>query len=202
MGHEVAEHVGKKACEQFRAHLAGQVEVGGRVGEYELGLFAVQKANIGGVLAGIGAEKPVSAQHPHVTRLADRRAGRGRRDIILGSGGLHFPRPLNKDIDVGHLEPGQLHLEIQVDQPLQLDGKNLRIPARLLGEAIVGKNVSALSRNNFAAATRPCPAMIRSSSSIRIGLLKPNRLIEAAICLICLREWVRALRSEGLSSET
>jgi hypothetical protein len=29
---------------------------------------------------------------------------------------------------------------------------------------------------------RPCPAMITSSSPIRIGLVKPNSAIEAAIC--------------------
>src|SRR5712671_1400528 len=41
--------------------------------------------------------------------------------------------------------------------------------------------------------TRPCPAMIWSSSSTRTGLLKPNRSMLLAICLICLGEWVRAL---------
>jgi hypothetical protein len=34
-------------------------------------------------------------------------------------------------------------------------------------------------------------------SSIRTGLVKPNRSMLAAIWRICLREWVRAFRRAG-----
>jgi hypothetical protein len=43
-------------------------------------------------------------------------------------------------------------------------------------------------------------AIIRSSSAI-IGTRKPNRSMLAAIWLICLSEWVRALRGLGLRDE-
>ena len=51
---------------------------------------------------------------------------------------------------------------------------------------------------SFAARSRPCPAMMTPCSSIRIGLVKPNSLIEALICSSCRLGCVRALRGSGL----
>src|SRR5262249_3184074 len=39
---------------------------------------------------------------------------------------------------------------------------------------------------SFAASALPCPAIIPSASSMRIGLINPNSLMLAAICLILL----------------
>ena len=54
----------------------------------------------------------------------------------------------------------------------------------------------------FAASSRPWPAMIEPSGSIRIGLVKPNSRIEAAICSSCRFGWVRALRGSGIRLPT
>src|SRR5580704_9667373 len=51
-------------------------------------------------------------------------------------------------------------------------------------------------RHQGSLAQRPCPAMIRNSSSIRIGFMKPNRSIR----LICRLKCVRALRGHGFSA--
>jgi hypothetical protein len=37
--------------------------------------------------------------------------------------------------------------------------------------------------------------MISPSSDTSTGLVNPNRSIDAAICLTCFFEWVRALRA-------
>ena len=58
---------------------------------------------------------------------------------------------------------------------------------------------TAFQPSSFAASTRPWPAMISPSSEISTGLVNPNRSIEAAICLTCFLEWVRALRGYGRS---
>jgi hypothetical protein len=47
--------------------------------------------------------------------------------------------------------------------------------------------------NDFAACSRPWPAITSKSSVTRMGLVKPNRLIEFSISLSCLRECDRAL---------
>ena len=52
---------------------------------------------------------------------------------------------------------------------------------------------------SFAASALPCPAIIPSSPSIRIGLINPNSLMLAAICLICLAVCVRGLRARSFS---
>ena len=44
--------------------------------------------------------------------------------------------------------------------------------------------------------------MIAPSASIRIGLVKPNARIEAAICSSCRFGWVRALRGSGIRLPT
>ena len=50
---------------------------------------------------------------------------------------------IEDDVDLGGLEAGQFDLEIEIDQRLQLDRKDLPIPARLLGQAVVGQNIGA-----------------------------------------------------------
>ncbi len=53
--------------------------------------------------------------------------------------------------------------------------------------------------SSFAASTLPWPAMMPPEPSIKTGLMKPNSLILAAICLTCFGVWVRGLRSRRLS---
>ena len=45
---------------------------------------------------------------------------------------------------------------------------------------------------SFAAMTRPWPAMITPSESIRMGSKKPYFAMLATICVTCAGEWVRA----------
>ena len=59
--------------------------------------------------------------------------------------GRRSPRGvLEDDVDLRHLEPGQLDLDVEVDQALQLDRQKLLVPAGLLGELVVGQDVGAL----------------------------------------------------------
>src|SRR5208283_2603585 len=51
--------------------------------------------------------------------------------------------------------------------------------------------------NLRAASRRPWPAMIPSIESTRIGLVKPNSKMDAAICAICSAECVRAFLAYG-----
>ena len=90
------------------------------------------------------------------------------------------------------------------DDLIRRDGRDfvllLSLAAAGCGRALLGvadDEVDLVRPSSFAASTRPWPAMISWSSLIRTGLVKPKRSMEAAICLICFLEWVRALRANG-----
>src|SRR5580704_1813530 len=58
---------------------------------------------------------------------------------------------------------------------------------------------TSVSRNFRAARRRPWPAMIPALVSTRIGLLKPNSSMLAAICATCVSECVLGFRAQGVS---
>lgn len=55
-----------------------------------------------------------------------------------------FVRRVEDEVDLGSLEAGQLDLEIQRHQRLQLDRKDLPVPPGFLGQAVVSQNVGPL----------------------------------------------------------
>ena len=113
-----------------------------------------------------------------------------------------------QQIDLGEAEPGQLDIELQVDEGLELDGQHLLVPTGIERELVVGEHVCpplglgevrerivgtfsteqlggldpAMAGNDF--------ALIETST----GLLNPKRSM-SAICWICFFEWVRAFRA-------
>jgi len=52
-----------------------------------------------------------------------------------------IPDTLEDDANLGGLETGQEHIEAQVNKSLQLDSKDLVIPACLLRKSVVGKDM-------------------------------------------------------------
>ena len=109
-----------------------------RVGKDEFGLGAVEQAIIGGLVAGITAQQAMATEQPQIADLCDRRAGRGFGDLIFRSvrGAACLARVLQDDVDLRHLEPGQLDIDIEFDQPLQLDRQQLLVPSGLFGELV------------------------------------------------------------------
>jgi amidase len=63
------------------------------------------------------------------------------------------------------------------------EGEENKFNAWYVKTTVKGAPSGKLPRS-LAAARRPCPATISPSSAIRIGLLKPKRVMDAAICLI------------------
>ena len=125
--------------------------------------------------------------------------------------GSASPALVEHEVDLGEAEAGQLDIELEVDQRLQLDREDLLVPAGVERQLVVGEHIGAAlgvgevrqraasaptsSPSSLAASTRPWPAMISPSSETSTGLVNPNRSMLAAICLICFFEWVRALRA-------
>src|SRR5438552_8079789 len=83
------------------------------------------------------------AQYPEVAWSIDRRSSLTSGRIILAAAGrvINLAYFVEDEVDLGSIESGQLDLEIEVDEPLQLEAQELSIPARLLRQFVVGQDV-------------------------------------------------------------
>jgi hypothetical protein len=120
------------------------------VREDHLRPLTLEQAGIGGRVDRVAADEPVPADLPEVGR-----PGHGRPiaidagDLVGGIGLIRRSRralPADQDVDLGGLETRNGHIKIEIDagQVLQLDGEDVPIPPRLLGELVVGEDVGAL----------------------------------------------------------
>ena len=136
-------------------------------------------------------------QQPNVSPLGNRRT---RTDLYRFFLLLSFSCGclLKNQIDFPYLEAsdGNIKLEVDRGQMLKLNGQNRMVPTSFLCQLVIrqnvgpdlvfGKIVQAYGRhwvmpNSFAAATRPCPAMIILEPLTRAGLVKPNVRMLSAI---------------------
>jgi hypothetical protein len=100
----------------------------GRIGEDQVGaLCAHQPCDI---ICGarITAQQPVFPELPEITGPGHRIIGQ-LRDTILRTIGCCLCRLVDGQIDLGQREAGEDHVELQVDEGLQLDGEDLHVPA-------------------------------------------------------------------------
>jgi hypothetical protein len=108
-------------------------------------------------------------------------------DAASCSGAGGFSGFIEHQVDFGEREARDLQVEFGVNQGLQANGEMLTVPAGVEGELVVCQDVcpaaSRCDRRNvgtlftprsLAASTRPCPAIISSSSLMRTGLMNPN----------------------------
>ena len=117
-----------------------------RVGEDHLRALAVEQPRVGlGAWSSRrrSADAARSARYRQGALLPDRVRRQARRQPGLAFGGVSRSR---QNVDLGHLEAGDRDVEIKIEpgQVLQLDLEDLRIPAGLLGELVVGEDVGAL----------------------------------------------------------
>src|ERR1700730_912662 len=82
-------------------------------------------------------------QYPQIPGARDGLSGRQVGHVILRRkcrtvrlGGV-----IEQNVNLRSLEAGKLDLEVEVDQSLQLYREDLPIPARLLGQSVVGEHV-------------------------------------------------------------
>ena len=114
----------------------------GRVGDHQVRAHAAeQPGHVVGV-GGVAAEQPVRTEMPEVARAAD---GIGRR---LGRRLLAVLRRAARQqrIQRGPVEAEVTRVDAELAQVRQLQPQQLPVPARLLGEPVVGKDVGPLLR--------------------------------------------------------
>ena len=172
-------------------------DVVGRIGEHEPGSLLIKQGRIGFRIAGVAAQQLVIAKLPEISQTGDGLRS-NRRLPIGGIIGRLLARSVGQQIDFRCLEAGDLDVELEVKarQVLEFDRQDLLIPPGIEGELVVGDDIGPFPGSlrcsirmvgtdrrprERAASTRPWPAMITSAWSMRIGLVKPNSRIEAAI---------------------
>ena len=128
------------------ADMAVDGDVVGRIGEHEFCLGAFQQVIVGGLVSSIPAQQAMCTEQPQISSLGDRRTGRMFGHLIFRPArhAGRFARFLQDEVDLRHLESGQFDIDLELDQPLQLNRQQLPVPAGLLGEPVVGQDVGAL----------------------------------------------------------
>ena len=110
-----------------------------RIGHHDLGQLLPEDLPVAVGLERMAAQEPVRAERPEVSGTRDRASFGQLRDLILRSGfsALGLPALLEDEVDLAHLEAGQLDIEVEIAEALQLDRQDLTAPARFLGQPIV-----------------------------------------------------------------
>lgn len=158
------------------------------------------------------------ADLPDVAEAGDGRTGLRFWNIV---GRVRFrlthPDTADQRIDLWKFEPGQAQIEVKIKlgQILEFDAQQLPVPADSLRQPVVGNDIGANiglahvaepqgrdlgQAKTFRGIDPAVSGMIPPPSSTRTGLVKPKRVIDAAICSICFLECVRGLLARGRRS--
>ena len=116
-----------------------------RVGEDHRGSSFSHQLTEGRLVESAAAMQPVRTEQPGITRPGDRWSGGQRHAGIVGIG-LGWDRcSLDQQIDLGHLEAGDLQVEIrgEVGEFAQLLAEQPVVPTGDFGQAIVGDHEGA-----------------------------------------------------------
>jgi hypothetical protein len=117
------------------------------VGDHRLREGAAQQHLVGDALQGVAADQAVSTQLPDIPELADGRGLRGQIGQIVGR--VVCCRswlPVQQQVRLPCREAGQLDIEVEVDQRLEMLPQQVEIPQRLFRQAVVGDNNGAFFR--------------------------------------------------------
>ena len=125
------------------ADVAVDRHVVGRIGEDEVGPRPVHQRLEVDLAARVAAQQAMAAEPPEIAVARDRRAGCEGNCIVrpIGTVGIRLARLVDDEVDLGQAEAGQLDVEVEVDQRLQLDREDLLVPAGIERELVVGEHV-------------------------------------------------------------
>jgi hypothetical protein len=105
-------------------HMTVDTDVVRRVGEDHLGPILPEQQIIGAGIERAAVQQAVWSQSPEIARAGDRRR-RHIRDVVFGAGRLAgcLGGIVKRDVDVRRREAGELNVEVELDQALQLDAR-------------------------------------------------------------------------------
>ena len=129
------------------ADVAVDRHVVGRVGEDHLRALVAEQPVVGRGLEGVAADHPMRAEVPDIADLGDRRSCRDlRQPIVAGIAGLFRIEAGDQAVDLGDGEAGDAEVEVELglEQPGELDGEHLLVPAGVQRKLVVGEDIGAL----------------------------------------------------------
>jgi hypothetical protein len=131
----------------------------GWVGKNEIGTLALHQAIECIRFPRIPAQQAVTIEQPQVCNPGHRHRGLGDgRDRVVSPVvgiGRRLSGFIEQHIDLGQGEAGDLDVEFQIDQRLQLDCQHLAVPAGIEGQLVVGQHIGpALGRIEVGQAQR------------------------------------------------
>ena len=125
-------------------------DVIGRVGEDQVRTLVSHEGADRLSVSGVAADEPVSSQRPNIAETGHGRVlvGQGR-DLVLafrrGAWRALFG-VVQENVDFGEGEAGELDVELNVNEGLELDRQDIAIPAGVLRKLVVGDHIGAALR--------------------------------------------------------
>ena len=125
-------------------------DVVGRVGEDQVRTLVSHEGADRLSVSGVAADEPVSSQRPNIAETGHGRVlvGQGR-DLVLafrrGAWGALFG-VVQENVDFGEGEAGELDVELNVNEGLELDRQDIAVPAGVLRKLVVGDHIGAALR--------------------------------------------------------
>ena len=98
----------------------------------------MQQRLVGGVEQGVAADHPVPPQFPDIAGLTDSRAVVKPRQIVGGIGCCRRRLAVQHQVDLAGREAGQLDIEVDLDQLLEMLPQQIEVPDRLFRQPVVG----------------------------------------------------------------
>ena len=114
-----------------------------RIGEHQVDRLVAEQCRIVRVAPRVAADQLVAPEQPQVAAACHRVEGHCRDRIVGSRQGFRarLASVVEDEVDLGKAEPGQRHVEFEVDQPLQLDCEDLAVPAGVQRQLIVGNHI-------------------------------------------------------------
>jgi hypothetical protein len=127
------------------AHVAVDRHVVRRIGEYEVRPLLPHELRHVGSISRVTAEQAMPSEYPKVVRAADGLPPACGNRILRFIDGvrIRIAGVIQHEVDLGQAETRDLHVEVQVDEALQLDRQDVTIPAGIKGKLVIGKHVRA-----------------------------------------------------------
>ena len=181
------------------------IHVVGRIGKHDIRCVARHQPIYIGLLRSVAAEHAMLPEQPEVASHRDRRFRDLRDAVLVGETLVRILRgqQLRQFLVI---EADQAEIEVLVLERGEFQAKQFVIPTGIQREFVVRDDVGALlgfgkvvenDDRDFgmfslrAASRRPWPAIMPALLSTRIGFVKPNSRMLAAICATWASECVR-----------
>jgi hypothetical protein len=116
----------------------------GWIGDHHLRELALQQRPVGGLAQGVAADQTMPPEFPDVAGPTNGWAFLKPRQIVGRIGCCRRRLAVQHQVDLAGREAGQLDLEVEVDQLLEVLAQQIEVPDRLFRQPVVGDDNGSL----------------------------------------------------------